>query len=456
MKIKPIIFKSYDIRGIYPLDLNEEIAQAVARTYLKLLALKLKKEEADLHLALGRDIRLSSEPLFKAVSEVILTAGATVDDLGLISVNDLYFAVGYYQLDGGIMVTASHNPPEYGGFKMVLFNQKQKGLEVVSGKEILANLEAAQDLPSGKLSGKNNQLDMTADYLQNILSYIDIGKIKPLKVVVDTGNGMAGLMIPKLFAELPCQLIHIFSELDGNFPNRNPNPLADNASQKVAQKIIKEQADLGVMFDSDADRMFLIDEQGRLITGDLTLILLAKSILEKNPGSGVVYNLICSKAVPDLITRWGGRAIRSEVGYVNLSRHMREEGGVISGEVSGHFALANNYYSDSGFIALMLALQTISEDGRSLSQIIKDYTLYARGDEINLKVDDLAAKLDKIRAHYKNNIKDELDGITVEFPDYWFNVRASNTEPLLRITVEAGNQEELRRRQEEVMRVIGN
>lgn len=451
------IFKSYDIRGIYPTEINVEAVKCIAQTYLKFISEKLKKPISELNLIIGRDIRESSEPFNRAAIEIFLEYGVRITDLGLISVNDLYFTVGHYGFDGGIMITASHNPPEYGGLKMVTFNSTQNSIEVISGKDIYFIMRRLElPLLAEKTPGKVLNINIKQDYLRHILSFIQIKKIKPLKIVADTGNGMMGILLPELLNTLSCPAAHLFAEPNGQFPNRPPNPLAEGAAKQISRKIIEEKADLGVMFDSDGDRMFLVDEKGVLIKGDMTLLLLAKSMLEKKSGAGIVYNLISSHAVLDLVKKWGGRPIRSEVGYINLSRHMREENGLMSGEVSGHFAFKDNYYSDSGFIALMLALQTISEDGRVLSEIIKDYSLYARGDEINLKVDNIPAKLEKIRNHYQKNIRDEIDGITVEFTEWWFNVRASNTEPLLRITVEAKNREELKKRQEEVLSIINN
>ncbi|MBU1036531.1 phosphomannomutase/phosphoglucomutase [Patescibacteria group bacterium] len=451
MDLDKSIFKSYDIRGVYPKQLNEGITRLIAQAYLKILSQKLKKKVSDLYLAIGQDIRESSKSLNQALIDTFLDYGVKIDNLGLISINDIYFAVGYYEYDGGIVTTASHNPPQYGGFKMVMTNQDiPDSIDFISGESLYQQLSNLP-LTVEKLKGSIKDKDISQDHLRHILSFADINKIKPLKVVVDTGNGMMGLLIPHLFEKLPCQLIPLFLELDKNFLNRSPNPLVEGATIKVSQKVIKEKADLGVIFDVDGDRMFLIDEQGNLVKGDMVLLLLAKSMLKKQPGSGIVYNLICSHAVPELITKWGGQPIRSEVGYRNLADHMRKEDGLMSGEVSAHFAFKDNYYADSGFIALVLALAAISQDGRKLSEIIKDFSLYSRGDEINIEVDDIQAALDKIRTSFSANIKDEIDGITVEFSDWWFNVRPSNTEPLLRITVEAKNQKELQKHQQEIL-----
>lgn len=487
MNLNQTIFKSYDIRGVYPAELNKQTAKLIAQGFLKVVSQKLNKPIKELNIVISKDIRESSEPLMKMVVETFLEYGVRVSDIGLASINDFYFAAGFYKYDGGIMATASHNPAEYGGFKMVTKDLKVPDkIEFISGAELYSEMEKIEfPLADEKVEGKIQTKEIAQDHLKHILSFIDAGKVKPFKVVVDAGGGMMGPMIQNLFKELPGELIPLFFEYNNKFSNRPPNPLDKNAGAACRQKVLAARADLGVMFDADGDRMFLIDEQGKFITGDLTLILLAKAMLEKNPGAGIVYNLICSQAVLEFVSKWGGQPIRSEVGYRNLARHMFEENGLMSGEVSGHFAFKKNYYADSGFIALVLALQTIAEDGRQLSEIINDYRLYARGDEINIKVDDIPSKLERIRTHYKDNIRDEIDGITVEFPnwpkatsdsersrpfgklkvalskierrggvEWWFNVRPSNTEPLLRITVEAKTTEELKKRQEEVMKII--
>ena len=462
MIINPVIFKAYDIRGIYPSEINEETAGLIVQAYLQVLSAKTGKAIKDLKIVLASDNRLGSAKIIKTALATFLEYGAEVTDIGLVSINDYYFAVGNYDFDAGIMATASHNPAEYSGFKMTIKNNG--GVEFLSGVALYQEMvKMSFPIVAEKIAGRLLSKDVSEDHLNHIFSFVDLPKIKPFKIVVDSGNGMNGLMIPKIFDKLPCELIHMFTELDGSFPNRAPNPLQPGADEKIKAKILSEQADLGIMFDVDGDRIFLLDEQGNLIKGDLTLLLLAKPMLKKFPGSGIAYNLICSHSVKDLVTQWGGRPLRSEVGYMNLARHIREEGGVMSGEVSGHYAFKDNFNADNAFIALLLALQTISEDGRSLSQIIKDYQLYARGDELNLRVEDIPACLEKIRQHYQKNILDEIDGITVEFKDWskttskaewWFNIRPSNTEPLLRITVEAANQEELKKKQEEVLKVI--
>lgn len=451
------IFKAYDIRGIYPTELDEKIAVLIAQAFVNFLSQKLNKQATALKIALGRDVRLASKPLVDTMIKVFLDNGLLIEDLGLISTNDYYFTLGKYEYDGGIMVTASHNPPEYGGCKMAYKQAREdKEFIFVSGKELLIEVKKVNDPVSLGVIGKILEKDIFNDHLEHVLSFVDINNIKPLKIVVDTGNGMNMMMVERIFQKLSCQLIPLFFELDGSFPNRLPNPLAEHAADKISTKIKEVKADLGIMFDVDGDRMFLLDEQGNFLRGDVTILLLAKVLLAKYPGAGIAYNLICSHSVKDLVKQWGGRPIRSEVGYMNLARHMKEDGGVMSGEVSGHFAFKDNFYSDNAFIAMLLALEAISTDGRKLSEITKDFVLYHKNDELNLAVVDIPSALAKIRTKYQANILDEMDGITAEFSDWWFNVRASNTEPLLRITVEANSQDLLTKKTDELAALINS
>jgi phosphomannomutase len=457
MEINKSIFRSYDIRGLYPDQINSEVAVEVAKSYLDFISEKLDKEISDLKIAVGYDIRPASKPLSDAFIETCLELGADVDELGLISVNDIYFATGYYKYDGGAIMTASHNPPGYGGMKMVYLDPNfSSSIDMISGKNILENLTLGDELDLAPTVGQLSKREIFDDHLKHVINFVDKSEIKPLRVVIDSGNGMNGKLAKAVLDELGCEVVELFSEPDGNFPNRAPNPLEPGAYRKCADKIMEAEADFGVMFDVDGDRMFLVDERGNFVRGDETLILMAKSMLKQHPGVGIAYSLICSHAVPEMISAWGGRPIRSEVGYRNLSRHMKESDGLMSGEVSGHFAFADNYYSDNGFMALALAVETISQAGKPLSELIQEFKIYHRGDEVNLKAEDVQAKLDLIRQHYSDNIFDEIDGITVEFDDWWFNVRPSNTEPLLRVTVEAATKEELEERTREVVRVIGN
>lgn len=449
MELPKQIFKSYDIRGIYPTDLNEEVAKEIALLFLSLVSKKVNKEPENMRIVIAQDIRNSSESLANVFKETLMSKGVKVDDLGLMAVDCIYFATGKYDYDGGVMVTASHNPGAYGGYKMI-----SKGVEPVRGIELWDYQEEKVDfLDSNK--GVIKSIDIWEDYLDHIFSFVDKEKIKPMKIVVDSGNGMAGIMITKIVERLPqIELVPLFFEPDGSFPGRNPNPLTAGAADQLCNKVIEEKAEAGFIYDADADRVFLIDENGRFLRGDQTLLVLIKSMLERNPGAGVVYNLICSKNVVESIEKMGGKAIRSEVGYVNIATHMKKKNGVMGGEVSAHFSFRDNYYGDSGFIAFLLALETLSEDNFKLSEFIDQNKKWHRADEVNLEIEDKEVALDKIREYYQDNILDEIDGITVEFENWWFNVRPSNTEPLLRVTIECKKEEDVDRRTQEVINII--
>lgn len=442
------VFKSYDIRGIYPDELDDTGAYEIGLIFLSLICKRTEKKPEDLKIFIARDIRNSSENLYKAIIDALISKGAKVYDAGLMSVDVIYFAVGKYDYDGGIMVTASHNPGSYGGFKMI-----SSGVEWVRGGDLWNHKEEMINFPDK--TGTIELVDIWREYLDHIFSFVDFSKIKKLKVVVDSGNGMAGIMIPKILERLPqIELVPMFFEPDGNFPNRNPNPLGEGAYQKLSERVLLERADVGFIYDADSDRVFLIDENGKFLPGDDVLLVIAKQILERNPGAGVVYNLVSSKNVKEFMEKNGGRAIRSEVGYVNMGVHMKEENCIMGGEISAHFSYAKNYYSDSGYISFLIILETMSEEGFKLSEFIKTNKRWHRFPEIVLPADNMTKMLDNIRSHYRENILDEIDGITVEFSNWWFNARGSNTEPILKVTLEVLNEEDFERRKDEVMKVL--
>jgi len=460
MEINAGIFKSYDIRGIYPTEIDLPAVKEIARIFWQ------KTQAANQHLAkphgiiLARDGRHSSPAIAQTVRETLLALGAEVYDLGAVSINELYFATGIQQAAGGIMATASHNPPEYGGLKMVLGSRPQTGaLEFVPGKDIYQALqdELVKEAGAGApISGQVHELSVSEEYLNWLLKQVAGQTIKPFKIVLDAGNGMAGAMAKKILEKLGCQTIDLFLEPHADFPNRNPNPLVAGAADKCGQAVLENQADFGVMFDADGDRLFLVDEKGKFVGGDMTLLLIAKAMLVKNLGAGIVYNLICSHATPELIVKWGGRAIRSEVGYKNMARHMLTENGIMSGEVSGHFAFKEHYYADSAFLALALVVAALSQDTRPVSEKIAEQSLYYRGAEIALSAENIVGQMAKLKEKYAANIHDEMDGLTVEFADWWFNARPSNTEPILRLTLEAADEASWEARKQEVLAVLGN
>ncbi len=453
--MKDSIFKSYDIRGVYNEEFNAEDVKLIARAYLQELVKLTHRRLPEMNILVARDMRQSSGEISETFIREVIRYGVTVADIGLAPIEVLYYILGKHGYHGGVMITASHNPPQYGGLKMLAENvQAIAGLQL---KETVKNL-AKLDLYEGKVE----KLDVWEEYITNVLGYINLGNIKPLKVVIDAGNGMAGLVIEKLFKHLPqLELIPLFFEPNGNFPNHAPNPLAKGAADKLLAKVKEVQADLGAIFDADADRVFLVDETGKFVQGDQTLMLLAEKVLRDNPGAGVVYNVICSQAVPEKIEALGGIALRSQVGWKNIKEKLEgNPRALLGGEVSGHFSFKKNYCSDEAFGAWLLALEIISTKDKKLSELVAANAKYYRGDEINLTVENIPAILSAFREVYKNNLRDELDGLTIEFwqedgsLDWWFNIRPSNTEPLLRITIETVKVEDFAKRQEEIIKLI--
>jgi phosphomannomutase len=444
VEISRSIFKAYDIRGTYPDQIDDETAYAIGLG----LATLLKPERA----VIGRDMRTSSDNLNNAVKKGLAEGGADIDDIGLISTDGLYFAVGKYSYDCGIMITASHNPPQYNGMKIcereaVPLSGDGKLAEV---KDIILNDRFKKAAKPGSVNEKN----IISDYVDHVLSFVDISRIKPFKIVVDAGNGMAGMIVPEIFNRLPCKLIPMYFELDGSFPNHPASPIEPENVADLKMKIKETGADLGAAFDGDADRVFLVDENGKTLGGDMATALVAKSLLKKNPGSTVLYNLICSGAVPEVINSMGGKAIRTRVGHALIKPLMKKHNAIFGGEHSGHFYFRDNWYADSGLIALLVCLELISEADMPLSRQVSIFDKYVRSGEINSQVDDIKKKLTEIERKFSDGEIDKEDGLTVEYDNWWFNVRPSNTEPLLRLNVEADNDEILRVATGRVLEVI--
>jgi len=437
------IFRSYDIRGIYPSELDEKSAYKIGRAFV--LFTKAKK------VVVGRDMRLSSPVLFKALIKGIIDQGADVYDIGQVPIECVYFVVGGYDYDAGIAITASHNPKEYNGFKLV--KKADKMAKVIPGEEI-KKIVAKNSFPDNKKKGKIKKTDIWGDFLNHIFSFVDIKKIKPFKIVVDAGNGMSGEVMPMISEKLPAKIIPLNFTLDGNFPAHPSNPLAKESAIQISWEIKKQNADFGVIFDGDADRIFLLDEQGNFIRADVTLLLLAKYFLKKNRGKGIAYNLICSKAVPEFIEKWGGKPIRTKVGFVNVQKGVLENHGVMGGELSGHYSFRDNFYLDSGFIAFLVLLEIISESGKKVSELVKELSPYAKAAEINFEVRDKEKILEEIKNKYSDGKQDFLDGVTIDYGDWWFNVRPSQTEPLLRLTIEAETLSLLEEKKKELVNLI--
>jgi phosphomannomutase len=464
MEINPTIFKSYDIRGIYPTELNEDVAYLIGRAFARFA--KAKK------ITVGSDMRLSSPALKRALIRGIVDEGVDVKDIGLVPIDAIYFSVGKLGDEAAIMITASHNPSEYNGFKMIL--KDMKWVMVAELLEAIKNLEDPKGSPgTPKISetkglpaqaGEVKEEDIIPQYINHVLSFVEVDKIKPFKVVVDAGNGMAVKIMPILTENMPLNIVPLNFKLDGSFPAHPSNPLLPESQKEICAAVIKEKADFGIIMDGDTDRLFFVDEKGSFIPADLTLLLLAKLFLEREPGAGIVYNLLCSKIVPEMIKEWGGRALISKVGYVNVSKLMREQKGIMGGEISAHYSFRDNFYTDSGFIAFVILLQLLSEPGvpsgshpeQPLSELVKPFYKYFKAPEVNFKIKDRDAVLEKVKQKYSDGKQDFLDGITVEYPDWWFNVRASNTEPLLRFTIEADTQKLLKTKQKELTKLINS
>ncbi|KPK76478.1 MAG: phosphomannomutase [candidate division Zixibacteria bacterium SM23_73] len=443
-KIDQKIFKAYDIRGTYPDQLNEEIAYKVGRALVEYLSSK--------NVAVGRDMRLSSPKIHEELTRGIVEGGCDVIDIGLVSTDCLYFAVGKFGYDAGVMITASHNPPEYNGFKMC--KKEAVPLSGEAGIDQIKRLILKGDFPSPKKLGRIEKHDVEGAYVQHLLSFVDKSKIKPFKIVIDAGNGMAGKIIPKVFSHLRCQVIPMFFELDGSFPHHLASPIEPENIAPLRERVVAEKADLGAAFDGDADRMFLVDEKAEPLGGDMVTALVAKNLLKKEKGATILYNLICSKAVPQIIESSGGKPVRTRVGHALIKPLMKKHNAIFGGEHSGHFYFRNNWFADSGLIALLVCLELISEENKPLSVLVKSIDPYFRSGEINTRVSDIPKKLKEIERHYSSGKIDYLDGITVDFKDWWFNVRPSNTEPLLRLNIEANSKEKLEEKKEELLKLI--
>ncbi|MDY6794496.1 MAG: phosphomannomutase/phosphoglucomutase [Actinomycetota bacterium] len=442
-EIDTSIFKAYDIRGIYPEQLDDEIFHRIGRAFVAFLDAK--------KIATGRDMRLSSPSLSRAFIEGATQQGANVVDIGLCSTDMLYFASGLLDVPGA-MFTASHNPKEYNGLK--LCRRKAGPISADTGIREIERLVLQNGFPAPRHKGRLEERDMLDKYVDHVLSFIDLPSIKPLEVVVDAGNGMAGHIIPAVFERLPCSLIPHCFDLDGSFPHHQPSPIEPENIELLRQWLLEDGGDLGMAFDGDADRVFLVDDKGDPVSGSLTTAMVAKRILLTHPGEKVIYNCINSWTVPETIRRYGGHPIRERVGHSFIKQTMAETGSVFAGEHSGHYYFRDNYRADSGLIAAMIVLEIVSIEGEPLSKILEPFRKYYSSGEINSRVNDIPAKLEEISRIFSDARVDRLDGVTVEYEDWWFNVRPSNTEPLIRLNLEAVNRELMEEKRDEVLAVI--
>ncbi len=444
--VNPAIFKAYDVRGIYGQDFTNEIAYTIGRAAAQYLNVPT--------IAVGRDMRLSSPQIAESLIRGITDQGVDAVDLDLVTTDALYFAVGKFNYPAGVMITASHNPGKYNGLKFCRAEAAPVSLE--TGLADIRDLAVNGHFNASTKKGQHLHRDITEDFVQHALSFIDVSKIRPLKVVIDAGNGMAGKMMPEVFKHLPCELVPLYFELDGNFPHHPASPIEPENMVDLQSKVREVKADLGAAFDGDADRMFPVDEHGDIVDGSMVTAAVTNSLLQKHPGSTILYNLIVSKSVPELVEKLGGTSVRTRVGHSFIKAEMRKRNAIFGGEHSGHFYFRDNWFADSGLIAFLIILELVSVENKPLSEAIKPLDHWVRSGEINSEVTDTKTKIRQIEEKFGLSAKsvDNLDGITVDNGDWWFNVRPSNTEPLLRLNVEARTLELMERKRDEVLAFI--
>ena len=445
--LDPKVFKAYDVRGIYPTELDEEGAYAIGRAYVEQFEPR--------QIAVGRDMRISSPAMAKAAIEGAADGGADVKDIGLVGTEMLYLAVGHLELDGGVEVTASHNPKEYTGMKIV-----RRGALPVGGDSGLLDIReraiAGFEQARGQTPDRVEEVDVWPAYVDKVVSFIDPAAVKPLRVVVDAANGMGGVMLPPVLERVPLDVVPYFFEPDGTFPNHEPNPLLPENREFIIAKVLEDGAELGVAFDGDADRCFFVDDTGDFVPGDFVTALLAESILEKQPGAKIIYDVRASWAVPETIERAGGVPLVNRVGHAFIKHRMREETAVFGGEVSGHYYFRDFFQADSGVIPFLLMAELISKRGRKLSELLAPYReRYFLTGELNTPVPDVAVKLQELKERFGTEGEvSHLDGISIDADGWHMNVRPSNTEPLLRLNLEARERGLMERKRDEVLTVI--
>jgi len=441
MNINPNIFKAYDIRGIYPNQLNEEVAQAIGFYFSRLN--KAKK------IIVGRDMRISSDIIFEALTRGINQAGAEVIDIGMVSTDATYFASGKLSLPA-IMITASHNPKEWNGFKLT------KADAVPFGDEDIKKLKQAviKYKINKNIKKRINKKNILPDYNKNVLNFIDTTKIAKLKIAVDAGNGMGGQILSAIYSKLPCKIIPLYFKPDGSFPNHQPSPIESKNMVELQKKVKRTKADFGMAFDGDADRVFFVDEKSQIINGASIVAVLSKYFLGQHAGEKIIYDLRCSHFIPELIRANGGKPLISRVGHSFIKKLMKKTGAIFGGEISGHYYFRDNYRADSAMITAVIITQILSESGQTFSEMIKHYTNYSQIEETNSQVQNKNKKLREIKIKYKNGKISCLDGVTVEYPDWWFNVRPSNTEPVLRLNLEAKTKNLMKEKNDELLKLI--
>ena len=447
------IFKAYDVRGLYGEEIDADVAEAIGRAFAQVLADLAGKSTDELRIGLGRDMRLSAPELAARYRDGMVAEGATVVDTGMVGSEMLYWLVGARELDGGLMCTASHNPKKYTGAKLV-----REGAIALSGdagiQDVRKRIEEGLGDPPG--GGDVEEVDIFEEFQEAALKFIDADAVKPLRVVVDGGNGMAGPMVGPLLERLGLDLATYYWEPNGEFPDHEPNPLLEENREFIMRKVVEEKADLGIAGDGDADRCFFIADNGAFVDGDFLTALLAESLLRKSPGEAILYDIRASRCVADTVEKAGGTAHPNRVGHAFFKTRMRAEGAMFGGEVSGHYYFLDFYCADSGTIPALLILELLSVEGKALSELLEPYrSRYFISGEINSEVDDMHAKLTQIEQRYDDAKIDHLDGVSVDYDSWHFNVRTSNTEPLMRLCLESlVSVEHMERQRDEVLDLI--
>jgi phosphomannomutase len=447
--VNPEIFKAYDVRGTYPDQVDESIARDIGRGFVAYLKAT--------RIAVSRDMRVSSPSLAAAFIDGATSAGADVVDYGLAGTDMLYYAVAANGFEGGAQVTASHNPKQYNGMKLV--RQAAFPLSGDAGISDIRDMIVNGTLPGpAPARGTVTTAEMLAPYVEHVLGFIDPAVIRPFNVVLDAGCGIGGLVAPKLFARLPCRTTELCFTIDGTFPTHEANPLIEENRRDIVAEVVRQKADIGIAWDGDADRCFFIDGQGGFVPGDFITALLAEAFLIRHPGSTVIYDLRASYAVRDVVARHGGKALMNRVGHAFIKRRMREENAIFGGEVTGHYYFRENFYADNGFIPALLMLELMSKKGKTLAELLEPLRAkYFISGEINTKVSSMSVCDEKIAGlarTYQDATVYQMDGVSVEYPDWHFNVRPSNTEPLLRLNLEGQTQDLMERKRDEVLGFI--
>ncbi|WP_110516523.1 phosphomannomutase/phosphoglucomutase [Herpetosiphon llansteffanensis] len=444
MQVNPGIFKAYDIRGIYPSELNEDVAFLIGRAFASFLQAE--------KVIVGRDMRTSGPSIFDAVTRGLMHQGADVINIGMVSTDQYYFACTQLGLPG-MMVTASHNPKQYNGFKMV--KKMPQLLSGDAGIQDLRQLVESEAFAEPTRQGSMSELDLSEEFIESVLQLIDVASLKPLKVIADTGNGMVGPILQRVYERLPVELIGLYLDPDGTLPNHGLDPLQPENRAELEARVVSENADVGFAFDGDGDRFFAIDNRGQFISGDFMTALMGQYFLEKHPGAKILYDVRASWAVPELIGAAGGVPLMERVGHAFIKARMSNEGAIFAGEVTGHYYFGDFNYADSGVIPSLIILEMLSKKGKTLSELLAplESTYFISG-EINTKVADVKAVLATLAEKYSDAEQHTMDGLSVNYPDWHFNVRGSNTEPLLRLNLEARSKELMEAQRDEVLAII--